>query len=997
MRPRYLGLTAFGPYAGTVRIDFDDLAADGLFLVHGATGAGKTSILDGMTYALYGGVAGTRRNDRLRSDHADPRVQTAVAFEFSLHGNDYRLTRVPPHERAKKAGAGTTRQKPKATLSVRRDGAWEPLAEGVEEVGEHVVDLVGLNREQFHQVVVLPQGDFANALHADANERRRLLSSLFRTGRFEDYTQRLLARAKDAESHAVAASSMVDRVVEQAASRWSCILTSVERVPDTVDEMALYAAVAAEAARRDAVDAAAAEDAATVALQEGRIIQERRERVDRAVAVLAELDEAHEEMEAIRSRVAGAERAQPLQDYLDVAAAAAAAVRDTAVATAQARAAVRGLARRASDALRECADAAASAESAEQVVTARDNVQAAIASLQTAAQAHGDAQRVVEHAAARKATACAAAVALTRAQERITAVKTERDDLRKRREDACRAAERLGTLRQEHKRARHRAEAVAAVARLGPQVETAGAATVAAKERLNAALDSQRRLLERRIDGMAAELAAALTPGEPCTVCGATEHPAPAVDAAPGVTAQALDDAATAVHDARSATAACETCESALRAELAAATATAGPAGAVDVAGELEEIAERLATDTRAAQELDDLDARLSAVAAELEGLHAAAARATEEQAGARADVVQANRRYRELLDAVTQTTGDRDPTAALEEADALLCAVTALGTAVDAQQRAVRDAAAARQRLEHMLKRHGFDDEVQARDALLPPDVVAQSRDTLEALDRRQVAAEAVLSEHEQADTGELASQDLEQLQQDKAAADQALQVAQVRLGVVTQAADDLAELATRWRKASADARRADSGAANLRRLADVCNGTGNAQRMSLERYVLASYFEEIAEAASQRLQGMTDGRYTLHHSDQRVRGGAASGLSIMVRDAYTGTEREAGSLSGGETFQASLSLALGVADVVQRHAGGVHLDMLFIDEGFGALDAEALEQAMAELDALREGGRMVGVISHVPALRERITSGIEVTKTATGSDARVVVVTEV
>jgi DNA repair protein SbcC/Rad50 len=159
----------------------------------------------------------------------------------------------------------------------------------------------------------------------------------------------------------------------------------------------------------------------------------------------------------------------------------------------------------------------------------------------------------------------------------------------------------------------------------------------------------------------------------------------------------------------------------------------------------------------------------------------------------------------------------------------------------------------------------------------------------------------------------------------------------------------------------------------------------------------VLAAFLEEIAEAASQRLLAMTDGRYSVRHSDARARSGGASGLAISVMDAFTGTEREAGTLSGGETFQASLCLALAVAEVVQRHAGGVHLDTLFVDEGFGALDGEALEQAMVELDALREGGRMVGVISHVPALRERITNGIEVRKTATGSDAAVVALAEV
>jgi DNA repair protein SbcC/Rad50 len=159
----------------------------------------------------------------------------------------------------------------------------------------------------------------------------------------------------------------------------------------------------------------------------------------------------------------------------------------------------------------------------------------------------------------------------------------------------------------------------------------------------------------------------------------------------------------------------------------------------------------------------------------------------------------------------------------------------------------------------------------------------------------------------------------------------------------------------------------------------------------MSLKRYVLAAYLEEITEAASIRLAAMTDGRYRLRHSDERARHGAASGLSVVVGDAWTGVEREVSSLSGGETFQAALAFALGLADVVQRHAGGVHLDTLFVDEGFGALDADALEQAIAELDRLREGGRLVGVISHVAALRERISAGIRVTRTPTGSHAHI------
>jgi exonuclease SbcC len=173
---------------------------------------------------------------------------------------------------------------------------------------------------------------------------------------------------------------------------------------------------------------------------------------------------------------------------------------------------------------------------------------------------------------------------------------------------------------------------------------------------------------------------------------------------------------------------------------------------------------------------------------------------------------------------------------------------------------------------------------------------------------------------------------------------------------------------------------------AERVRTLAEVCRGTGNHRRMSLERFVLAAVLEDVAARASLRLAAMTDGRFTLRHSDERTRGGGASGLSILVSDAFTGTERDVATLSGGETFQASLALALGIADAVAG-TGAVPLSALFVDEGFGMLDPDALEQALTELDRLREGGRLVGVISHVAAMRERIPAGLRVERTRGGS----------
>jgi exonuclease SbcC len=170
---------------------------------------------------------------------------------------------------------------------------------------------------------------------------------------------------------------------------------------------------------------------------------------------------------------------------------------------------------------------------------------------------------------------------------------------------------------------------------------------------------------------------------------------------------------------------------------------------------------------------------------------------------------------------------------------------------------------------------------------------------------------------------------------------------------------------------------------------LAERCGGKV-APFISLQRWVLSAHLAEICRYANQRLELMTSGRYQLRLSDGGGRGGRQAGLGLRVLDAYTGEEREVSSLSGGETFQASLALALGVADTVQAHAGGVRLEALFIDEGFGSLDPDNLQLALDELDRLREGGRMIGVISHVAALRERIRAGIQVSGGERGSTAR-------
>ena len=1007
MRPRRLELSAFGPYPRTVAIDFDRVAAEGLFLIHGPTGAGKTSLLDALTFALYGGVPGDRQVDRLRSDHAVPATTTSVALEFSLRGRDYRITRMPPHERAKKTGRGTTWQRPKATLALRDPDAarWRPLAEGLDEVAEHVGDLLGLDERQFSQVVVLPQGQVEQALRADAREREQLLSSLFATGRFAAFTERLAADARVAEDEVADRRGRLAALAQRAAGRWAEVEPGDEVVPATQDDVEVLAKRAAQA--RDDADAAVAEAAATCRdLGERRaaaaLLCDRHRRRAEAETTLARLDAAADDLAADRARLARAERAAgcaPLLDALDAAVAdhdAAGAALTTALARlADGTSGLPPLLAGVTAAVTALVEGDADDDDAG-VALLRDRLAAVRARLDALADRHREAARAHERARRRAAEAAALRAAAADSEARLAAVDDDLDALGTDLDRARLEATRLAELEATAERLGAAADAALAL----PQAQREASAAIDAAQAATAeALDAERRhldLLRRRVETVAAELAAGLADGAPCAVCGATEHPSPAsadcevvdsaeVDAAEAAAAAAREVAAGLQHDADAARAALE----ALRGQ--AGTAADDPAAAeqaaADAAGAVE-------TARDAERRLPELEEQVTALHAERETLRAQGEARRRDAAVAEAEAEAAAETASDLGAEVAEALGGAvDPAAIGHTLDRLDRAAAELAAAATARRSAAAELAGCRSRATAALSAAGFADAQAARAAALDADRLAGLRARLAAADDERRVATAILAEPELADLDP--PPDLAAIEAACAAAERVLAACSHRAGVVRQAAAALDTLAREHAAASAALAPLAERTERVRRLADLCaGGAGNPLRMSLERYVLAAHLEDITAAASLRLRAMTQGRYTLHHSDARARRNRASGLSIVVADAYTGTRRDPSTLSGGETFQASLALALGIADVVAAHAGGVHLDTLFVDEGFGSLDAEALEQALTELDRLREGGRLVGVISHVPALRERITAGIEVMRGRDGSDARVVVV---
>ncbi len=567
-----------------------------------------------------------------------------------------------------------------------------------------------------------------------------------------------------------------------------------------------------------------------------------------------------------------------------------------------------------------------------------------------------------------------------------------RDRLQARVEDAQEAATRAEQLAVQRDPARRRLAAARERDRLTRDTEETARRALDAAERAVEARAHWLDLKEQRLSGIAAELAADLTDGTPCAVCGATEHPAPARKIAGHVDREAEERALARYQEADERRADAERRLSAVREALAAATAEAGDAPTARLAEETEEL-ERLYAAARTAA------SGLHAAQEELRGAERERERriAAQQQAAVRAASRVAHRErleteraaLEEELVRVRGTAGSVAARAAqLERRAALLTEAADAARNAEDTARRLKDADA---RLADAAFRAGFDTPSEAAAALLTDDAHRELRRRLDAWDAEEAAVRAVLTE---ADTAAAARRP----PADPAAAERAAADADRRLRDAVSARDAAVRRCAELDRLSARATTAARGLAPLReeharvaRLATLTAGTSavNERRMRLESYVLAARLEQVAAAATARLRRMSSGRYTLVHSDDRA-GRGRSGLGLHVVDAWTGRERDTATLSGGETFFASLALALGLADVVTDEAGGVRLDTLFIDEGFGSLDDQTLDEVLDVLDALRERDRSVGIVSHVADLRRRVHAQLEVVKGRTGSVLR-------
>ncbi|MDQ0379252.1 AAA family ATPase [Amycolatopsis thermophila] len=980
MRLHRLEVAAFGPYRAREVVDFDALGADGLFLLHGDTGAGKTTLLDAVAFALFGTVPGARGQvKRLRCDLAGPDDPTEVVLELTVQGQRLRLSRSPEYQRPKRRGEGTTTQQAKAVLRwVGEPPAGQP-AEGltrIDEVGRTVQRLLGMSAEQFFQVVLLPQGEFARFLRADTDEREKLLERLFGTKRFADveawFRERRVEQRRKLEERRQDLQVLTARFAQVAGED-----VPEEDVAGWVTRTSQRIRLAVEQAREAERRARAEREAADALLGERQAAADRVRRVREAHQRLAVLAEQQEERDRWAEELRAARRAATV---VGVAAQAdrCATQLDEARRVEQRRAqalAATGFAdaevdtpelRRLSGRLREEAGALAGlvAEAEQQVL----DEQAVVRFTETAREARARAEVL---------------------GEKLAGIPERARELREGLDAAIDAEAKLGEIRK-------RETELAAAARDAARLPAAERAAADADARARRAIDEHQEAREHfqqlrrwRLDGMAAELAARLTLGSPCPVCGSCDHPAPAMVAPEAVAPeqeQAAEEAESraeqrrkqaekAKHDA-------ETTLAALRERLRGRTGAQldDELSALhkEIAG-LEGLARQRAPLAKQAQEAEteqrELEKKLSAALQ--------AATAAETQAKALAERVDQRRRR------LDEARGEHpDVGARRAHLTGLVQALDALADARSATASAAQQLERQRAEVAEALSRAGFETVDQMRAAARDESTVRALEARLTEAGEAEAAARATLNEPELFGVAPDDEVDVESAKADADGARERAESAVAMLRSATARARDLGTLAERLAAATERLRPLEEEFAELDALTDVVNGRGqNARKMSLRSYVLAARLEEVAIAATARLQTMSQGRYSFVHSDEAGSRGTRGGLGLDVLDDFSGTIRPAKTLSGGESFLASLSLALGLADVVAAETGGSLLDTLFVDEGFGTLDSETLDVVMNILDELRAGGRVVGLVSHVEELRQRIPTRLRVRKSRTGS----------
>lgn len=1082
-----LEFEAFMAYPKRQEINFDTLNNAGVFLLNGPTGAGKTTILDAICYALYGETSSDRESAKLHSTYAaHSGTKPRVLLDVTLHGKRLRIDRTPAYNKPITRGArkGQMREESaKATLAELAPGAdpadekaWIPISSSVAEVNRTIAERTHLTKEQFLKVVLLPQGQFAQFLKSKPKERKELLKKMFPVEHYEQLFAALTEEAKTAQQEVAQDENTQRGYLERARAE----MLALQSLLDAVDSDAEEAAEAGEetsenlttenvtaenvtAETLDAWVAGGVERARKTSVREKQEQQRLTNEADRNTRLLAEraqlqadwreyeqlcerrtrLTERADEHKAHREELAQARAAAPLHaQYTQVH-----TESQVLAARQQDQAAC-------ASALEENGRALLAAlrdeETAEEITFPEETTFAALPELEpseqeTQLEALLDTLRALQKKDAQLTDEEAAAAALlkqanaleqdkSRAEKTLSDLTTQAEQLAEELagystadEERTLAAHLVTEAQQKHDAAQQMQQkldvASAAVAAAQKQSQRTTTAEQKAQEKWQAsaqqalaATEEFKNLQVLRLAQASSLLARELKDGEPCAVCGSVEHPAPAqiaegeqlveradLDAAKeredkahkqARTHELAKDRATKAHqEASEALAAARTQYETLAAQ--------GECDVEQTAAQLQQAQTRLTQAQSRVTARDGVQAKAERVRVELQ-------KAQEALRTIEGAAVEAQTRHRDAAARCEAAAAQLAPARAavgfaqrVEAVEGYRAAHQRLARAVlllgQARERHALAAAAA----ERLLAESSFESAELVHAAVRTPERVDALEQAVAAYELEHArllegfGREAIVAVAARAAAGEQAPDDLqgvrEQVEQLRAAAHRLT----LREGERESMLRSLHVLRGEYAAFRAKTAQRYDRAQMLANLAAAARGDtlgGYEHQVDLVSYVLGAEFERILHSASLHLDRMSEGRYGMVFSDHRAKGSrSGGGLNLEITDTWTGEPREASSLSGGESFLASLSLALGLAEVVQANNGGIELDTLFIDEGFGTLDAETLDMVMGTIESLRDSGRTIGLISHVEEMKNRIPAQIVVEKGQNGSSVRV------
>lgn len=1010
MKIRWLRITGIGPFAGTHTVDFSAFEDSGLFLLDGPTGAGKSTLIDAITFALYGDVARTKdaSKDRLRSNHISDSDPSEADLVFEVATGIYRVTRTPAYTPAGKK----SQRNSKSTLTrVVEDpdapDGWrtvEPIASGPRDVGYEIPRIVGLDKDQFLQTIVLPQGKFSQFLNATSDAREQILRDIFDTQIYVDFTKALVDAAASSkrgiEERRVAAVSAFERVraLNEALSEdthtdapgareRSAEVDEADQLDAGAEDSSAVTRWAEDACERSreahaqtlrvAEVATAAAREASRALAEGRALAEAQAEHARVSAKLAELTAAEEAVASDRERASQARRALAVAPF------------DAAVTEATARL---GSAGDQVTALSPALGDEASAQPAtltpeavsalgERAQAQRDEASRTRGSLEEALaleRSLPDRRAQIESLRSRREQALARIASIEAEREALPGrIEQATESLRLMRADADTLPEAASALRAINERLDASMQADLLRSALLGASDELREATATAKLANAAAADGHDLWIAQSASALAREL----EEDTPCPVCGSTEHPSPAPAADGEITReqvaeldQARDRAENALRDAQAR-------HQDLVRRIAQLNEVAG-APTPTLETERDRAAEIVAKLEALGPQIAEIEAALEQERVRLGGLTDSLASAREAAASLASTLQE---RESALSAALTRVDAERADFVSLGERAAAL------------DERAHRAALLARAcadwdsaRAAHVKAQHSIAEALEEqglesdswRSLLLPLPEVEALEARAAAHDKELFAVREALASERLTHAAATPAPDLEALTETARKAEEDAAGAARASGILEQHCAQLDAARVSLEQALDALRRAREQAGPIRRLADIATASGpeNLASTPLSAWVLIARLEEVLAAANPRLAAISSGRYELASVPDDGTASRKSGLGLAIIDHDTDAMRSPRTLSGGETFYTSLALALGLADVVSAEAGGVELRTMFIDEGFGSLDSHTLSLVMAQLQALRSAGRTVGVISHVEEMATQIADQIQV-----------------